>query len=196
MVRRLGFVPALALSVAVLGLPAAAFAQAVQASITGVVRDTSGAVMPGVSVEVSSDALIEKVRTTVSDSEGLYRITDLRPGTYVVTFALTVFNTVRREALELTPGFVATINPEMRVGTLEETVTVSGQSPIVDVQSTVQQRVMSRDTLDSLPTGEDNPGVRYADAGNHHPGFGAGRGRQPGRAGHRGWASTAIVRPT
>jgi hypothetical protein len=135
-------------------LPALGWAQAVQASITGVVRDSSGAVLPGVAVEASSDALIEKVRTTVSDGQGLYRITDLRPGIYVVTFALSGFNTVRREDITLTPGFVATVNADLRVGALEETVTVSGQSPIVDVQSTVQQRVMSRDVLDSLPTGK------------------------------------------
>lgn len=131
--------------VSVLGLPASLSAQAVQSSITGVVKDTSGAVIPGVSVEVSSDVLIEKVRTTVTDAQGLYRVADLRPGIYVVTFSLTGFNTVRREGIELTPGFIASINPELRVGSLEETVTVSGQSPIVDVQSTGQQRVMSRD---------------------------------------------------
>ena len=137
-----------------LTLPAAAAAQAVQASVTGEVRDTTGGVLPGVTVEVTSDALIERVRTTTTDAQGLYRITDLRPGVYVVTFTLPGFATVRRENLTLTPGFVATVNPELRVGTVEETVTVSGQSPIVDTQSTVQQRVMSRDVLDALPTGK------------------------------------------
>ena len=146
--------PLISLVAALLLLPALASAQAVQASVTGVVRDTTGAVLPGVTVEVSSDALIEKVRTTSSDSQGLYRITDLRPGVYALSFSLAGFASVRREDLTLTPGFVATVNPELRVGSIEETVTVSGQSPIVDVQSTVQNRVMSRDVLDALPTGK------------------------------------------
>jgi hypothetical protein len=135
-------------------LPSLAAAQAVQASVTGVVRDTTGGVLPGVTVEAASDALIERVRTTTTDSQGLYRITDLRPGVYAVTFSLPGFSSVRREDLTLTPGFVATVNADMRVGAVEETVTVSGQSPIVDTQSTVQQRVLARDVLDALPTGK------------------------------------------
>jgi hypothetical protein len=135
-------------------LPSLAAAQAVQASITGLVRDSTGLVLPGATVEASSEALIEKVRTTISDEQGLYRITDLRPGLYTVTFTLTGFSTVRREGIELTPGFVATINADLRVGAVEETVTVTGASPVVDVQSTTQQSVLSRDLLDSLPTGK------------------------------------------
>src|SRR5689334_9516409 len=104
-------------------LPTAAFAQAV---ITGVVRDTSGAVLPGVTVEAASPALIEKVRTAVSDGTGQYRIEDLRPGTYTTTYTLTGFSTFRREGIELTGSFTATINVEMKVGTLAETVTVTG----------------------------------------------------------------------
>src|SRR6476661_6238023 len=114
--------------------PSAAFAQ--QASITGVVRDSSGAVLPGVTVEASSPALIEKTRSVVTDGAGQYRIVDLRPGTYTVTFALAGFNTVRREGIELTGSFVATINADMRVGALEETITVTGESPTVDVKNT------------------------------------------------------------
>src|SRR5262247_4798050 len=106
--------------------PGVAFAQS---SITGVVRDTSGAVLPGVSVEASSDVLIEKVRSAVTDDTGQYRITELRPGTYTVTFTLTGFNTVKREQLELPADFVSTVNADLRVGTLEETVTVTGESP-------------------------------------------------------------------
>ena len=87
-----------------------------QASITGVVRDSSGAVLPGVTVEASSPALIEKVRSVVTDGSGQYRIIDLRPGTYAVTFTLPGFSTVRREGIELTGTFVATVNVELRVG--------------------------------------------------------------------------------
>jgi hypothetical protein len=97
--------------------------------IAGVVRDTSGAVLPGVTVEASSPALIEKVRTVVTDGEGRYNIVDLRLGTYTVTFGLPGFSTVRREGIELTAGFTATVNAEMRVGALAETVTVTGASP-------------------------------------------------------------------
>ena len=120
--------------------------------IAGVVRDTTGAVLPGVTVEASSPALIEKVRTAVTDEQGQYRITDLRPGIYTVTFSLTGFSVVKREAIELTTNFTATVNAELRVGALEETVTVSGQSPVVDIQNVVQQKVLTRDLLDTLPT--------------------------------------------
>ena len=111
-------------------LPTAALAQS---AIAGVVKDSSGAVLPGVTVEASSDALIERVRTVVSDESGQYRIVDLRPGRYVVTFTLAGFNTFKREDLELPSDFVATVNADMRVGSLQETVTVTGESPIVDV---------------------------------------------------------------
>ena len=103
-----------------------------QASITGVVKDTSGAVLPGVTVEASSPALIEKSRSVVTDGTGQYRIVDLRPGTYTVTFTLAGFATVKREGLELTGSFTAGVSPEMKVGAVAETVTVSGESPIVD----------------------------------------------------------------
>ena len=99
----------------VLLLPAAAFAQA---AITGVVRDTSGAVLPGVTVEAASPVLIERTRSVVSDDTGQYRIVDLRPGTYAVTFTLPGFNTVKREGIELSGDFVATVSAELRVGAL------------------------------------------------------------------------------
>src|SRR6266571_2180649 len=104
----------------VLTIPAALFAQA---SITGVAKDPSGAVLPGVTVEASSPALIEKVRAVVTDGTGQYRIVDLRPGTYSVTFTLTGFSPVKREGIELTGSFTATVNADMRVGSVEETVT-------------------------------------------------------------------------
>jgi hypothetical protein len=124
-----------------------------QASITGVVRDTSGAVLPGVTVAAASPALIEKVRAVVTDGTGQYRIVDLRPGMYSVTFTLPGFATVVREAVELSGSFTATVNAELKVGSVQETVTVSGQSPIVDVQNARQQRVMQRDVVDAIPTG-------------------------------------------
>src|SRR5687767_10914017 len=92
-----------------------------QASITGVVRDTSGAVLPGVTVEAASPALIEKVRSVVTDGNGQYRIENLRPGAYSVTFTLPGFATVKREGVELAGTFVASINADLRVGSLEET---------------------------------------------------------------------------
>src|ERR1044071_8010445 len=90
-----------------------------QASIAGVVKDASGAVLPGVTVEASSPALIEKVRSVITDGSGQYRIVDLRPGTYSVTFTLTGFSVVKREGLELTTGFTATVNADLRVGSVE-----------------------------------------------------------------------------
>jgi hypothetical protein len=111
-------------------------------AIAGTVRDTTGAVLPGVTVEASSPALIEKVRTVVSDAQGNYKIVDLRPGTYAITFSLAGFSTFKREAIELTTGFTATANADMKVGALEQEVTVTGASPVVDVQNIRQQAVM------------------------------------------------------
>jgi len=145
-----------AVALGCLVLPAAARAQS---AIAGVVKDASGAVLPGVTVEAASDVLIEKVRTVTSDGQGQYKIVDLRPGIYIVTFTLPGFQTFRRDGLELPSSFTATINADMKVGGLEESVTVSGQSPIVDVQSTVHTQVLNRDTLDALPTGRTIQGL-------------------------------------
>ena len=137
----------------VLSLPIGTSAQVADtASLAGVVRDTSGAVLPGVTVEASSSALIDKVRSVVTDSQGLYRIVALRPGTYVMTFSLPGFNTLKREGLELTTGFTATVNAELKVGSVEETITVTGESPVVDIQNVRQQTTLARETLDALPT--------------------------------------------
>src|SRR5215510_4335084 len=133
-------------------LPATAWAQADSGNIAGVVRDTSGAVMPGVTVEAASPALIEKVRSVVTDGQGLYRIVDLRPGQYTVTFTLAGFNTFKRDGIVLTTGFTANVNAEMKVGALEETLTVTGEAPVVDTQNVEQQTTLSRDTLDAIPT--------------------------------------------
>ena len=130
-------------------LPAGAFAQG---SITGVVKDTSGALMPGVSVEASSPVLIEKTRSAVTDSTGQYRIVDLRPGTYALTFALTGFNSVKRDGIEITGSFTATVNAEMKIGAIEETVTVTGESPVVDVESVRRQTTLTNDVLTTVPT--------------------------------------------
>ena len=124
-----------------------------QGSITGVVKDTSGAVLPGVTVEATSPVLIEKVRSVVTDGTGQYRIIDLRPGTYAVTFALTGFSTAKREGIELAGSFTATVNAELRVGAVEETITVTGEPAIVDVQNTLRQRVMTKDVMDAIPAG-------------------------------------------
>src|SRR5205823_11957578 len=101
----------------------------------------------------SSDLL--RVRTVTTDAAGLYRIIDLRPGIYTVTFTLPGFNAIRREGIELPANFTSTINAELRVGAIEETVTVTGDSPVVDVKSATQQQVLSRDLLDAVPTGRN-----------------------------------------
>jgi len=126
---------------------------AAQSAIAGTVRDVSGAAMPGVTVEAASPVLIEKVKATVSDGNGGYRIADLRPGIYTVTFRLPGFNTFRREGLELPADFTATLNAELSVGALEETVTVTGVSPVVDVSSSARVQTLDRELLDTLPTG-------------------------------------------
>jgi hypothetical protein len=123
-----------------------------QGSITGLVRDASGAVLPGVTVEATSPALIEKVRTAISDGGGQYRIEDLRPGSYVVTFTLAGFNTTRREGIQLSGSFAATVNVELGVGTLDETVVVTGETPVVDVVNAKQQSILDNDVISAIPT--------------------------------------------
>jgi hypothetical protein len=135
---------------ALLSLPSIVFAQA---SITGIVKDASGAVLPGVTVEAASPALIEKVRSVITDDTGQFRIVDLRPGTYSVSFSLPGFNTVQRQGIELTGSFVATVNADLRVGDLTETITVTGESPIVDIQSATQQRSITAEIVETIPTG-------------------------------------------
>jgi Carboxypeptidase regulatory-like domain len=139
---------ALILVLLVLLAPARVLAQA---SVTGTVRDTSGAILPGVTVEAASDALIEKTRTATTDSTGQYRIIDLRPGTYVLTFTLPGFSSVKREKIELAGTQTATIPIEMRVGSIEESVVVTGESPVVDVQNAKREIVMNTATIQALP---------------------------------------------
>jgi hypothetical protein len=127
---------------------------AAQSSIAGQVTDESGGVLPGVTVEVASPVLIEKVRSAVTDTQGRYDITNLRPGEYTVTFTLTGFSSVRRQGLNLPDNFTATANAVLKVGNLQETITVTGESPVVDVQRVQQTQVVSRQLLDVLPTGK------------------------------------------
>ena len=125
-----------------------------QATIAGLVKDSSGAVLPGVTVEAASPALIEKVRSTSTDSAGRYRIENLRPGTYSVTFTLPGFATVKRDGLIVSGTTVIAVDGDMRVGGVQETVTVTGETPIVDVQSTTREIALDNETL------RDMPGVR------------------------------------
>jgi hypothetical protein len=132
----------------ILLVPTLVFAQA---TLAGVIRDASAAVLPGVTVEASSPALIEKTRTVFSDGTGQYRITDLPPGNYVLTFSLTGFATVRRDGLVVSGSGVIPVNVDLRVGGLQETVTVSGESPIVDTQTVRREVVLNAETLSTLP---------------------------------------------
>jgi len=144
--------------VLVTALLAPTIAQA-QSAITGVVRDATGAVLPGVTVEAASDVLIEKMRSAVSDDQGRYQIIDLRPGVYTVTFTLSGFNTFRQEAFELPGNFTATLNAELRVGAVEESVTVTGAAPVVDVQNVQRAQVLNREILDAVPTARNYSGL-------------------------------------
>jgi hypothetical protein len=149
-----------------LSLPAAARAQS---AFSGVIRDPSGAVLPGVTIEASSPVLIERVRSVVTDGEGRYTIVDLRPGTYKLTFSLAGFATIVRENLELPGNTTVPINVELKVGALEESLTVSGQTPLVDVQNAQRTQVLERAVLDALPTtrnmqtvGAPVPGIKLS----------------------------------
>ena len=131
--------------------PVGAWAQD-SATIAGTVRDASGAVLPGVTVEASSSVLIEKVRSVTTNDTGQYSIVALPPGTYTITFTLPGFSTVRQENVNITAAITASINAELKVGNLQETVTVTGESPIVDTHSARRQQVIDGDILQTLPT--------------------------------------------
>jgi hypothetical protein len=122
-----------------------------QATIAGVVRDASAAVLPGVTVEASSAALIEKTRSVATDGSGQYRITDLPPGNYLVTFSLAGFTTVKREGLTVSGSGVIPVNADLRVGELQETITVSGAAPVVDTQSVRREVVLNNEVLSTIP---------------------------------------------
>lgn len=148
-----------ALAVLVL-VPLPIFAQGTfgSAGLAGVVRDTSGGVLPGVLVEATSPTLIERVRSAGTDGNGQFTITDLRPGTYTVTFTLSGFARYQREGLELEGSSFVTVNAELRVGAIQETVTVTGAKPVLDLQNTLRQTVLSKEIIDALPTSR----LRYA----------------------------------
>ncbi|SVC01673.1 uncharacterized protein METZ01_LOCUS254527, partial [marine metagenome] len=135
-----------------LAIPAAAMAQT--GSVAGEVADETGGVLPGVTVEATSEQLIGGARVTVTDGSGLYTIEALVPGTYTVTFTLPGFSTFVRDGVELQSGFTANVDGVLAVGSIEETITVSGAAPIIDVQNVVTQQNLSRDALDILPTGK------------------------------------------
>src|SRR5439155_13544516 len=163
--RRSGSV-LLAAAACLVFLPLAANAQS---AFSGVIKDTSGAVLPGVTVEASSPVLIERARTVVTDGEGRYTIVDLRPGPYKITFTLAGFAVVVRDAVELPGNTTVPINVELRVGSVEESITVSGESPLVDVQNAQRTHVLERTVLDALPTtrnmqtvGAPIPGVKLS----------------------------------
>jgi hypothetical protein len=148
--------------IALLVIPSAVHAQA---TLAGTVRDASGAVLPGATIEASSPVLIEKARTAVSDGTGQYRITELPPGTYTVTFTLSGFSTVKRDGVTVSGSGVIPINADLRVGALEETITVSGVSPLVDTQSTRRETVIDQETINALPITRNYSGVLYATPG-------------------------------
>ena len=130
-------------------------ASAQTSTIAGTVKDPSGLVLPGVTVEAASPVLIEKVRSVSTDGSGQYKIISLRPGIYTVTFTLPGFNTVKRDNVELTSDFTAQISVEMKVGAIEETIVVTGESPVVDTQGITTRTVMTREVLDAIPTGHN-----------------------------------------
>src|SRR5918993_419063 len=151
-----------------LGAPLA-HAQVQTGSITGTVTDASGAVLPGVNVTITGDRLIGGPQTQVTDASGTYRFDRLVPGSYNVKFELQGFRTVDRPDVRISAAFVATINGKMEVGSVSETITVTGESPTVDVRSNLQQTVMNQEILEGIPTGRDPwslakliPGVQVA----------------------------------
>ena len=146
------YAPALLLALGIMAVPCVSAAQ-VLGTVAGTVKDASGGVLPGVTVEAASPALIEKVRTAVTDGAGQYQIVNLPPGTYTITFSLTGFSTVKREGLEVRTNFTSNVDGELRIGAVQETITVTGESPIVDIQSSAQTRTMTDQAFKELPSG-------------------------------------------
>ena len=140
------------IGISVTWLASAATAQTLTGTVAGAVTDSTGGVLPGVTVTAASPALIEGSRTVVTDSQGLYRIIDLRTGTYAVTFMLPGFGTLIRDGIGVTTEGTQMLNAQLIVGSVEETITVTGESPVVDVQNSRAQTVLTRETLDALPT--------------------------------------------
>ena len=151
-----------------------------QTTLAGVVRDASGGVLPGVTVEASSPSLIEKVRSAVTDGSGQYRITELTTGTYTVTYTLPGFARVVREGLTLTGSGAITIDIELRVGGVEETVTVTGETPVVDVQSTRRETVLSNEVIRTMPATRSYTGI-MSNIASLMPTGGVGAEQNPGQ---------------
>jgi hypothetical protein len=151
-----------ALLAALLGFVLASSSAYAQATLAGTIRDNSGAVLPGVTVAASSPALIEKTRTAVTDGTGQYRITELPPGTYSATFTLQGFTTVKRDGIRVSGSGVVPVNVELAVGALQETVTVTGEAPLVDTQTTRRETVLDASTINSLPVTRNYSGLLYA----------------------------------
>ena len=151
-----------------------------QTTLVGVVRDASGAVLPGVTVEASSSALIEKTRSAISDGSGQYRITELPPGNYAVAFMLPGFSKVVRDGLTLSGSGAITVDVELRLGGLEETLTVTGEAPVVDVQTTRRETVLSNDVLQSLPVTRSYTGI-MSNIASLMPTGGVGAETNPGQ---------------
>jgi hypothetical protein len=145
----------LVLGIGVVLLGASASAQVQTGSIVGAVSDTSGAVLPGVTVTLAGERLIGGAQTFVTDTNGAYRFDRLPPGDYTVKFELAGFRSVERAAIRVNAAFTATVNARLEVGSLEETITVTGESPTVDTKSNLQQTVMSQEILEGVPTGRD-----------------------------------------
>src|SRR5712691_121291 len=147
------------LAVALVFLLFVPLAASAQSSLAGVAKDTSGAVLPGVTVEAASSALIEKVRSVTTDASGQYKIVDLRPGTYTLTFTLTGFSTVKREGIELSGSGTVQINADLKVGALAETITVTGETPVVDVQNAARQQILSGELVANTPAAKSWNGI-------------------------------------
>ncbi len=184
---------ALAAFVVCLSASVVAMAQATTGTIAGVVKDSTGAVLPGVTVEAASPALIEKVRAAVTDDQGNYKIVNLRSGTYSVTFTLAGFGTLKREGVELSAGISLPVNAELKVGSLEETVTVTGASPIVDVQNVRSQEVITQQTLNAIPTARSALAMVALTLGATGGGGGAGSSGNRDVGGSNGEGSAGIA---
>ena len=162
---------------AVLLLPTLAHAQT---TLAGIVRDPSGGVLPGVTVEASSAALIEKARSAVTDGSGQYRITDLPPGVYSIMYMLPGFSRVVRDGVTLSGSGAISVDVELRLGSVEETVTVTGESPVVDVQTTRRETVLSNDVIQSLPVTRSYTGI-MSNIASLMPTGGVGAETNPGQ---------------
>ena len=175
--------PGIVAPLCICSLPVSAWAQTdTTGAIAGVVKDITGGVLPGVTVEAASPALIEKVRVAVTDTGGQYRIVDLRPGNYTVTFALPGFATVRRDGIQLTTGFTATVNGDLNPGEVAETITVTGGSPIVDTHNVRTQTVLTAQMLSDLPTAPTVSGLAQLTLGASGAGADVGGNRGETRA--------------